>query len=96
MEHNGAEVNCAVGRRGQTVSQRFFSLSISSQFLVYFFYLAILTLVYLISAVVDIITRHCRNRPAGGTNGQTPPVELQPVATTAEEPQLSNGQSGKV
>lgn len=75
------------------------SLPFLPQFLVYFIYLAILTVIYLLSAAV-VITRHCRNRPDGGANGQAAPVELQPVAESTavaeEEPRLSNGQSGKV
>lgn len=75
------------------------SLSSPSQFLVYFIYLAILTVIYLLSAAVVII-RHYRNRPGGGANGQAAPVELEPVAESTalaeEEPRLSNGQSGKV
>ncbi|XP_075905469.1 reduced folate transporter [Nelusetta ayraudi] len=81
------------------VDKRGLALDVRSQFLVYFIYLAILTGIYLLSAVV-VITRHCRNRPGGGANGQAAPVELQPVAESTavaeEELRLSNGQSGKV
>lgn len=73
--------------------------SISLQFFMYFIYLTILTVIYMLSAAV-VIFRHYRSRPGGGADGgQAMPVELQPVAEStaaaAEEPQLSNGQSGK-
>lgn len=81
------------------VDKRGLALDVRSQFLVYFIYLTILTVIYLLSAAV-VITRHYRSRPGGGANGQAVPVELQPVAESTavaeEEPRLSNGQSGKV
>ncbi|CAK6977495.1 Hypothetical predicted protein [Scomber scombrus] len=69
-------------------------LDVHSQFLVYFIYLAVLTVVYLVCAAV-VITRHYRNQPSGGggTNDQTTPTELSPVAANSEEEPLSNGKS---
>lgn len=57
-----------------------------SQFLVYFIYFIILTIVYFICAAVVII-RHYRSQPSEG--GGT--VELQPVAASSEVETLSNG-----
>lgn len=63
-----------------------------SQFLVYFIYFIILTVVYFVCAAVVII-RHCRSQPneGGGTDAQAVPVELQPVAASSEGETLSNG-----
>ncbi|XP_076580077.1 reduced folate transporter [Chaetodon auriga] len=76
--------------------KRGLALDVHSQFLVYFIYFAILTVVYLASAAV-VIVRHYRNerREGGGTNEQAPPTELQPVAASAEAETLSNGKSAK-
>ncbi|XP_076017953.1 reduced folate transporter [Genypterus blacodes] len=72
------------------------ALDVRSQFLVYFVYFAVLTVVYLVCAGVVII-RHCRSQACGegGANDQATPTELDPVASNAEVEPLSNGQSTK-
>ncbi|KAM6958163.1 reduced folate transporter [Tautogolabrus adspersus] len=71
-------------------------LDVKAQFLVYFVYFAILTVVYFVCAAV-VITRHFRNQPTegGGPNQQATPTELCPVATNSEADCLSNGKSAK-
>lgn len=65
------------------------------QFLVYFIYLTILTVVYFVCAAVVII-RHYRNQARGeGGTEQTPPTELSPVAANSEAEPLSNGKSAQ-
>lgn len=72
------------------------SLLSLSQFLVYFIYFTILTVIYSVGAAVVII-RHYRNQPRGGgeTNEPAAPVELHPVAAGSEAETLSNGKSAK-
>ncbi|XP_034405860.1 reduced folate transporter [Cyclopterus lumpus] len=77
--------------------KRGLALDVHSQFLVYFVYFTILTVVYLVCAAVVII-RHYRNQRGGGGGGggggdseQVASTELSPVA--AESEPLSNGKS---
>ncbi|XP_013875493.1 folate transporter 1 [Austrofundulus limnaeus] len=66
--------------------KRGLGLDVQSQFLVYFIYLTILTVVYFICAAVVLI-RHFRNRP-----GEAAPVtELSPMTVNTEAEPLSNG-----
>ncbi|XP_034534072.1 reduced folate transporter [Notolabrus celidotus] len=76
--------------------KRGLGLDVHSQFLVYFVYFTILTIVYFICAAVVII-RHYRNRPRGGgeVDEQATPTELCPVASNSEAESLSNGKSAK-
>lgn len=64
------------------------------QFLVYFFYFTLLTVVYFACAAV-VICRHYRNerRGEGVTRDQPTPTELSPVVTNKELEPLSNGKS---
>lgn len=62
--------------------KRGLALDVHSQFLVYFVYFAILTVVYLVCAAVVII-RHNRNQ-RGGAGGEAAPTELSPVAADLE------------
>ncbi|XP_070787057.1 reduced folate transporter [Enoplosus armatus] len=77
--------------------KRGLGLDVHSQFLVYFIYFTILTVIYLVCAAVVVI-RHYRNQhtAGGGTNEQAPPTELSPVAASSEAEPLSNGKSAKV
>lgn len=70
-------------------------LDVQSQFLVYFIYFTILTVVYFISAAV-VLVRHFRNQNReGGALPDAPPTELSPVPTSLEAEPLSNGESAK-
>lgn len=75
--------------------KRGLALDVQSQFLVYFVYFVILTVVYLVCAAVVII-RHYRNQRAGGggPSEQAASTELSPVAAAESEP-LSNGKGAK-
>lgn len=75
--------------------KRGLGLDVQKQFLIYFVYFALLTVVYFSCAAVVII-RHFRNRPdreEEGTNEE--PTELSPVAAGSETEPLSNGKSIK-
>lgn len=74
--------------------KRGLALDVHSQFLVYFIYLTILTVIYFVCAAVVII-RHYRNQHRGGADEQAPPTELNPVAADSEAEPLSNGRSAK-
>ncbi|XP_030010998.1 folate transporter 1 [Sphaeramia orbicularis] len=76
--------------------KRGLGLDVHSQFLVYFIYFTLLTVIYLISATV-VIVRHYRNQPnrGGGANEQASSTELSPVAISSEVDPLSNGKSIK-
>ncbi|XP_022621243.1 folate transporter 1 [Seriola dumerili] len=76
--------------------KRGLALDVHSQFLVYFIYFTILTVVYFVCAAV-VIFRHYRNQPrAGGrAEDQATPTELSPVAVNSEAEPLSNGKSAK-
>uniref|UniRef100_A0A667WJ44 Solute carrier family 19 member 1 n=1 Tax=Myripristis murdjan TaxID=586833 RepID=A0A667WJ44_9TELE len=71
-------------------------LQVHAQFIVYFFYFALLTVVYVIGATV-VIVRHFRNQPGagGGATGQAAHTELSPVSADSVTEPLSNGQSIK-
>lgn len=62
------------------------------QFLVYFIYFTLLTVVYFASAAV-VIFRHYRNRPAEG-GGRGEEAEPRPAAGS-EADALSNGKSAR-
>lgn len=66
------------------------------QFLVYFIYFAILTVVYFVCAAV-VIVRHYRNerRGRGEARDQATPTELSPVVASKEQEPVSNGKSGQ-
>lgn len=66
------------------------------QFLVYFIYFIVLTVVYFIGAAVGIF-RHCRSQAAGeGVSGpQAQPEELHPVVAGPQGETLSNGTGAK-
>ncbi|XP_072304963.1 reduced folate transporter [Eucyclogobius newberryi] len=68
--------------------KRGLGLDVHSQFLVYFIYFSLLTVIYFICAAVVII-RHFRHRADRGGGANELPTELSPVET---EP-LSNGKS---
>ncbi|XP_045075484.1 reduced folate transporter-like, partial [Coregonus clupeaformis] len=53
-------------------------LDVHSQFLIYFFYFALLTVIYL-GCAVWVIIRHYRNQSAGGGGAQTSPRPLSYV-----------------
>lgn len=76
--------------------KRGLALDVHSQFLVYFIYFTILTVVYFVGAAVVII-RHYRNqaRGGGGAGEQAAPTELNPVAANSEAEPLSNGKTAK-
>lgn len=75
--------------------KRGLGLDVHKQFLVYFVYFTLLTVVYFVCAAVVII-RHFRNRPDRGQGGVTElPTELVPVAAGSETEPLSNGKSIK-
>ncbi|KAJ3584450.1 hypothetical protein NHX12_014945 [Muraenolepis orangiensis] len=63
--------------------KRGLGLDVHAQFLVYFFYFALLTVIYLVCAAF-VITRHYRNQKVGGASDLAPPTELTPTATEAE------------
>ncbi|TNN53860.1 Folate transporter 1 [Liparis tanakae] len=92
-------INTFLGTLLKTIINLIFSdkrglgLDVHSQFLVYFVYFTILTVVYLVCAAV-VIVRHYRNqRKGGGDSEQVASTELSPVA--AESEPLSNGKSAK-
>lgn len=60
----------------------------SSQFLVYFIYFTLLTVMYFVGAAV-IIFRHYRNKPREGVKTVGQPVELHPAGTNPETEALS-------
>ncbi|GAA6227629.1 folate transporter 1 [Lates japonicus] len=76
--------------------KRGLALDVHSQFLVYFVYFAILTVVYLVCAAVVII-RHYRNQggAGGGADDQATATELSPVVVNSEAEPLSNGKSAQ-
>ncbi|XP_041637518.1 reduced folate transporter [Cheilinus undulatus] len=78
------------------IDKRGLGLDVHSQFLVYFVYFTILTVVYLICAAYVII-RHFRNRPReeAGADEQATSTELCPVASNSEAERLSNGKTAK-
>ncbi|XP_021466642.2 reduced folate transporter [Oncorhynchus mykiss] len=72
-------------------------LDVHSQFLVYFFYFALLTVIYL-GCAAWVIIRHYRNQSAGGggDTDQATPTELCPVPSNPSETEpLSNGNNVK-
>ncbi|KAM4601768.1 reduced folate transporter isoform 1-T3 [Polymixia lowei] len=69
-------------------------LQVHPQFLVYFFYFALLTIIYFICAAF-VIVRHNRNQAGSGANDQATPTELSPVAAKSEAEPLSNGKGIK-
>lgn len=60
------------------------------QFLVYFIYFALLTILYFLGAAV-VIFRHYRNQPREGGVATGQPVELCPVGASSETEALSIG-----
>lgn len=74
--------------------KRGLGLDVHKQFLVYFIYLTLLTVIYIVSAAVVII-RHFRNRPDKEGLDNELPTELAPVAASSETAPLSNGKSVK-
>lgn len=76
--------------------KRSLALDVHAQFLVYFIYFSILTVIYFACAAV-VITRHYRNRDrgGGGASDQATATELSPVAVSSEAEPLSNGNSAK-
>ncbi|XP_059184125.1 reduced folate transporter [Centropristis striata] len=70
--------------------KRGLALDVKSQFLVYFVYFSILTVVYFVCAAV-VLTRHFRNQSRGGGEEEVAPTELSLVAA----PPLSNGKNAK-
>ncbi|XP_029307504.1 folate transporter 1 [Cottoperca gobio] len=70
--------------------KRGLALDVHAQFLVYFVYFTILTVVYLVCAAV-VIFRHYRNQ----ASEQAAPTELSPVAAGTEAEPLSNGKSAR-
>lgn len=60
-----------------------------SQFLVYFIYFTLLTVMYFVGAAV-IIIRHYRSQPREGVKTAGQPVELHPAGTKPETEALSN------
>ncbi|XP_023657578.2 reduced folate transporter [Paramormyrops kingsleyae] len=67
------------------VDKRGLGLSVHSQFSLYFFYFAVLTVIYLGSAATVLI-RHCRVRSGNATSTETPAKELCPLGTCGSEP----------
>ncbi|XP_054630650.1 reduced folate transporter isoform X3 [Dunckerocampus dactyliophorus] len=67
--------------------RRGLALDVHSQFLVYFIYFSVLTVIYFVSAAVVII-RHCRNQGRAGRRSEPP--ELSNVAAEAEPLSSSN------
>ncbi|KAG7502454.1 folate transporter 1 [Solea senegalensis] len=76
------------------IDKRGLAFDVHSQFLVFFIYFIILTVVYFICAAV-VIFRHYRNqnRPGGEASDQAKSTELSPVAANSEAEPLSNGSS---
>ncbi|XP_028810970.1 folate transporter 1 [Denticeps clupeoides] len=74
--------------------KRGLALPVDSQFLVYFFYFALLTLSYLVASVF-VITRHFRHqRQSGGPLPEAMPTELCPMAREPQEPEAVPNGSG--
>ncbi|KAL4635650.1 folate transporter 1-like [Arapaima gigas] len=76
--------------------KRGLALSVHPQFMVYFFYFTLLTVVYLGCAAWVIIRHYCSSGEGGASAVATPqeatPTEMMPMATVAEEEnQLANG-----
>lgn len=61
-----------------------------SQFLVYFIYFTLLTVMYFVGAAI-VIFRHYRNRPREEAEPTGQPVELCPAGAASETEALSNG-----
>lgn len=61
----------------------------SSQFLVYFIYFTLLTVMYFVGAAL-VIFRHSRNQLREGVETAGQPVELRPAGTNSETEALSN------
>ncbi|XP_056157295.1 reduced folate transporter [Lampris incognitus] len=76
--------------------KRGLALPVHSQFLVYFLYFTLLTVVYLVCAAVVLI-RHYRSqaREEEVASEQTTPTDLNPTAANSETEALSNGHSTK-
>ncbi|CAG5933112.1 unnamed protein product [Menidia menidia] len=74
--------------------KRGLALDVQSQFMVYFSYFTLLTVIYLICAAV-VIGRHCRNQAREGRAAGSQDTELSPVAVNQEAEPLSNGKSAK-
>uniref|UniRef100_A0A8C6UMU3 Solute carrier family 19 member 1 n=1 Tax=Neogobius melanostomus TaxID=47308 RepID=A0A8C6UMU3_9GOBI len=75
--------------------KRGLGLDVHKQFLVYFIYFTLLTVIYFICAAVVLI-RHFRNRPDGGEGlANEVATELTPVGASAETEPLSNGKNIK-
>ncbi|KAJ8403429.1 hypothetical protein AAFF_G00352010 [Aldrovandia affinis] len=75
--------------------KRGLGLPVHSQFLVYFFYFALLTVLYL-GAAAWVITRHYRSQREGDAVNEATPTELSPVETDpCETDCLANGASVK-
>ncbi|XP_062236755.1 reduced folate transporter [Platichthys flesus] len=74
--------------------KRGLALEVHQQFLVFFIYFVLITIVYFVCAAVVII-RHYRNQPKEGgvANGQAPPTELSAMGLNSEAEPFSNGQS---
>ncbi|KAJ8003886.1 hypothetical protein DPEC_G00153050 [Dallia pectoralis] len=64
--------------------KRGLGLDVHAQFLIYFFYFALLTVVYL-SCAAWVITKHYRNQSDGEATGQATPTELCAVQTSPSE-----------
>ncbi|KAJ8255862.1 hypothetical protein COCON_G00197260 [Conger conger] len=70
-------------------------LAVHPQFLVYFFYFALLTVVYL-GAAAYVITRHYRSQRGGGATPEATPTELSPMEMDPGETDcLANGVEAK-
>lgn len=74
--------------------KRGLGLDVHKQFLVYFVYFTLLTVIYFVCAAVVII-HHFRNRPQRGEGANEMPTELAPVAASSETEPLSNGKTVK-
>ncbi|CAN9498190.1 unnamed protein product [Ophioblennius macclurei] len=76
--------------------KRVLGLPVQDQFLVYFIYMAILTVIYLVCAAVNIF-RHFRRQPGAedGAGEQATPTELGVLSLNSEEQPLSNGKGVK-
>ncbi|KAL1022130.1 hypothetical protein UPYG_G00022510 [Umbra pygmaea] len=71
------------------------ALDVHTQFLIYFFYFALLTLIYLVCAAW-VIFRHYRNQSGGVATDLAMPTELSSVQTNPSETEpLSNGNKVK-
>ncbi|XP_034465440.1 reduced folate transporter [Hippoglossus hippoglossus] len=76
--------------------KRGLALDVQSQFLVFFIYFVLITIVYFVCATVVII-RHYRNQPREGgvANDQASPTELSPMGVNSEPEPFSNGKSAQ-